>query len=112
MTGSASPRRGPLFRSGKPPRGQRPRGGAEDRKSTRLNSSNLVISYAVFCLTKKNHICIACLLARAAGSVAGTNLIEREVHILHLETLRNASDGSASDLAPAARPFPQPHAYA
>src|SRR5256885_16802719 len=29
-----------------PPRG-------EDRKSTRLNSSHLVISYAVFCLKKK-----------------------------------------------------------
>src|ERR1022692_3806505 len=27
---------------------------ALDRKSTRLNSSHLVISYAVFCLTKKN----------------------------------------------------------
>src|SRR5256885_11940198 len=27
---------------------------AEDRKSTRLNSSHLVISYAVFCLKKKN----------------------------------------------------------
>src|SRR5256885_16195164 len=26
----------------------------EDRKSTRLNSSHLVISYAVFCLKKKN----------------------------------------------------------
>src|SRR5256885_3166197 len=29
-------------------------GQAEDRKSTRLNSSHLVISYAVFCLKKKN----------------------------------------------------------
>src|SRR2546426_4838008 len=29
-------------------------GGAEDRKSTRLNSSHLVISYAVFCLKKKS----------------------------------------------------------
>src|SRR2546426_9307175 len=32
---------------------------ARDRKSTRLNSSHLVISYAVFCLKKKktnNHI--------------------------------------------------------
>src|SRR5256885_5113379 len=29
------------------------RGSAEDRKSTRLNSSHLVISYAVFCLKKK-----------------------------------------------------------
>src|SRR5256885_14796159 len=27
-----------------------------DRKSTRLNSSHLVISYAVFCLKKKNHV--------------------------------------------------------
>src|SRR2546426_4826993 len=28
--------------------------GEQDRKSTRLNSSHLVISYAVFCLKKKN----------------------------------------------------------
>src|SRR2546426_6077837 len=28
--------------------------GNQDRKSTRLNSSHLVISYAVFCLKKKN----------------------------------------------------------
>src|SRR5256885_6697579 len=43
-----------------------------DRKSTRLNSSHLVISYAVFCLKKKNScICffrclhfLSCLLSR------------------------------------------------
>src|ERR1039458_10502023 len=29
--------------------------GMRDRKSTRLNSSHLGISYAVFCLKKKNH---------------------------------------------------------
>src|SRR5699024_12590025 len=29
-------------------------GGPEDRKSTRLNSSHVSISYAVFCLKKKN----------------------------------------------------------
>src|SRR5256885_11826135 len=29
--------------------------GRQDRKSTRLNSSHLVISYAVFCLKKKNN---------------------------------------------------------
>src|SRR5438132_2300268 len=29
--------------------------GLEDRKSTRLNSSHTVISYAVFCLKKKKH---------------------------------------------------------
>src|SRR3712207_7716127 len=28
----------------------------EDRKSTRLNSSHANISYAVFCLKKKNHM--------------------------------------------------------
>src|SRR5690242_21844853 len=30
-----------------------------DRKSTRLNSSHMSISYAVFCLKKKNNITIA-----------------------------------------------------
>src|SRR5256885_5432676 len=30
-------------------------GARQDRKSTRLNSSHLVISYAVFCLKKKNY---------------------------------------------------------
>src|SRR5436309_11827365 len=30
-------------------------GGVEDRKSTRLNSSHVKISYAVFCLKKKKH---------------------------------------------------------
>src|SRR2546426_4691593 len=30
-----------------------------DRKSTRLNSSHLVISYAVFCLKKKKSSCFA-----------------------------------------------------
>src|SRR5699024_12023502 len=29
--------------------------GQRDRKSTRLNSSHVSISYAVFCLKKKNH---------------------------------------------------------
>src|SRR5256885_12292501 len=32
------------------------RQGHQDRKSTRLNSSHLVISYAVFCLKKNNNI--------------------------------------------------------
>src|SRR6476646_11778603 len=53
-----------LFRSlpasGSPGGGRRrpgrPRSGsAQDRKSTRLNSSHTVISYAVFCLKKKKH---------------------------------------------------------
>src|SRR5256885_4983566 len=35
----------------------------EDRKSTRLNSSHLVISYAVFCLKKKTTMVCLTLLA-------------------------------------------------
>src|SRR5256885_3811350 len=38
---------------------------ALDRKSTRLNSSHLVISYAVFCLTKKRHDTLDAELAPA-----------------------------------------------
>src|SRR5256885_13312822 len=33
-----------------------------DRKSTRLNSSHLVISYAVFCLKKKKYMIIVVIL--------------------------------------------------
>src|SRR5256885_6467401 len=52
-----------LFRSREhsgPPRARQraahadPTHSGRDRKSTRLNSSHLVISYAVFCLKKKN----------------------------------------------------------
>src|SRR5256885_7379569 len=35
-----------------------------DRKSTRLNSSHLVISYAVFCLKKKQEDTAVCIFAR------------------------------------------------
>src|SRR3989442_11494596 len=35
--------------------GARPAAAQGDRKSTRLNSSHVRISYAVFCLKKKNH---------------------------------------------------------
>src|SRR2546426_7047215 len=52
-------RLGPVSGAGTPAAGTRPDRGetadpaASDRKSTRLNSSHLVISYAVFCLKKK-----------------------------------------------------------
>src|SRR5258708_30749795 len=36
-----------------------------DRKSTRLNSSHQIISYAVFCLKKKNKIIARCTESRA-----------------------------------------------
>src|SRR3712207_7556192 len=57
LGGGGDLRRGELRR---PRRGRRqsrvdgPRGRSEDRKSTRLNSSHANISYAVFCLKKKN----------------------------------------------------------
>src|SRR5256885_13048203 len=40
----------------------------EDRKSTRLNSSHLVISYAVFCLKKKSASTKSCSPASLNGS--------------------------------------------
>src|SRR5437588_4178453 len=45
-------RRRPGRGGGPPPR----RRSCQDRKSTRLNSSHTVISYAVFCLKKKSRI--------------------------------------------------------
>src|SRR5256885_12998339 len=39
-----------------------------DRKSTRLNSSHLVISYAVFCLKKKNLIAVSLYVVRISQS--------------------------------------------
>src|SRR5256886_6973807 len=35
----------------------------QDRKSTRLNSSHSQISYAVFCLKKKKHTTLICIIA-------------------------------------------------
>src|SRR5256885_10868496 len=45
-----------------------------DRKSTRLNSSHLVISYAVFCLKKKKYMKVilyfrVCSCCRLCGSI-------------------------------------------
>src|SRR5256885_13000155 len=40
----------------------------QDRKSTRLNSSHLVISYAVFCLKKKK-LCLMRCVAQAVALV-------------------------------------------
>src|SRR5436190_7336508 len=45
-------------------------GAGEDRKSTRLNSSHTVISYAVFCLKKKKMIAVIPL----RGGVTGVGL--------------------------------------
>src|SRR5690606_38567047 len=42
-------------------------GAEEDRKSTRLNSSHVKISYAVFCLKKKNSEACASYVRPAVG---------------------------------------------
>src|SRR5258708_17434023 len=42
--------------AGRPSRGRLAPTGLLDRKSTRLNSSHQIISYAVFCLKKKNNV--------------------------------------------------------
>src|SRR6266850_895489 len=48
--GRPRPRAAPRARDSELPSHQRPDPRRPDRKSTRLNSSHLVISYAVFCL--------------------------------------------------------------
>src|SRR5256885_8185512 len=60
-----------LLRHGSPPQSTRVKRSwpGEDRKSTRLNSSHLVISYAVFCLKKKK-LTTACCAKRAGLSNA------------------------------------------
>src|SRR5256885_5740144 len=87
-----------LFRSDEVAGGRVPLGGGDaharmhglhvapqDRKSTRLNSSHLVISYAVFCLKKKN-ITYACVLLletathqTACATVIGTSVVTIDV---------------------------------
>src|SRR5256885_12600215 len=67
-------------RDARPPRPPRPddrrdrpygqRDERPDRKSTRLNSSHLVISYAVFCLKKKKKYHTFSLLPRSSSSHA------------------------------------------
>src|SRR5256885_12858158 len=50
-------------------RQQRGRHRGADRKSTRLNSSHLVISYAVFCLKKKKKNTDTIILKRATTTI-------------------------------------------
>src|SRR2546426_4579551 len=47
-----------------------------DRKSTRLNSSHLVISYAVFCLKKKNSREISQVGAQDFQHIGATTLLQ------------------------------------
>src|SRR5205807_8194162 len=59
------PNLSPAWRSGAPGRDRR--ASRLDRKSTRLNSSHLVISYAVFCLKKKTNRSMSCAPQRRSS---------------------------------------------
>src|SRR5271154_4209832 len=50
------------------------RAGSADRKSTRLNSSHMSISYAVFCLKKDIGVAVAVDVARADDLPAGARV--------------------------------------
>src|SRR5256885_5622513 len=70
----------PRSRPRQPPR--------RDRKSTRLNSSHLVISYAVFCLKKKKHKHVTLVVAvdvldLAAVEVDGLDVVGGAVALVH-----------------------------
>src|SRR5436853_5022809 len=78
-----------LFRSGPPPppllrpgnrarcRGAACRRGRPDRKSTRLNSSHLGSSYAVFCLKKKNTQRAHIIIHDAGASLLRNDLLQK-----------------------------------
>src|SRR5256885_1116043 len=57
----------------------------EDRKSTRLNSSHLVISYAVFCLKKKNRYK---LITNVRSSLMAVNIHITIIELNALHTKR------------------------
>src|ERR1039457_2274904 len=48
-----------------------------DRKSTRLNSSHLVISYAVFCLNKTQHSADDLYMYRIVSHTSRSNILVR-----------------------------------
>src|SRR5256885_8844162 len=53
----------------------------QDRKSTRLNSSHLVISYAVFCLKKKKQDSVLASFAES-DQRAPTNILQHRIYAL------------------------------
>src|SRR5205807_4744631 len=58
---------------------------SQDRKSTRLNSSHLVISYAVFCLKKKKkQYLIGTVVPTMTRSITPTKRLVIHTHLYHL----------------------------
>src|SRR5205814_6786707 len=67
---------------------------SQDRKSTRLNSSHLGMSYAVFCLKKKSHWAAAAISQKANGialgvshSVAAVRIFQDRCLVVRIEPL-------------------------
>src|SRR5205807_4648306 len=84
--------------------------GDGDRKSTRLNSSHLVISYAVFCLKKKkmnpyfNTYLMYTYFSRSPGSSSSTNFISATSALF--STLRPHSSSTSIIPCPAVDVLP------
>ena len=66
-------------------------------------SRSFYLSLAILPRPLREPIGLAYLLARAADTVADTRLIAREERVRHVETLRHACTGAASDVAAVAR---------
>src|SRR5256886_4564954 len=75
---------------------ERTRAGCPDRKSTRLNSSHSQISYAAFCLKKKNidHV-LASMRALLADATLEELFFQRyaERELMHYALLDNENQG-------------------
>src|SRR5205807_3170809 len=76
----------------------------EDRKSTRLNSSHLVISYAVFCLKKKITHVEQCISRIILGTLLAR--VCRTLSVL-AAALVLASCTNQIEIAPHLRPLPR-----
>src|SRR5256885_10379924 len=72
-----------------------------DRKSTRLNSSHLVISYAVFCLKKKTARFCVCRRTRGSTSLTSGRLSSHRVPRRYKAPVRPSS---VADSLPAGVP--------
>src|ERR1035441_10715050 len=95
MPGAVKWRRRSWWEPRAPIRSSRPCPFVRDRKSTRLNSSHLGISYAVFCLKKKGHVEV------------GGDVLRRHAHVARVERIGQSpghgvdGDAVAHPLAPA-----------
>src|SRR2546429_7253555 len=66
-------------------------------------SRSFYLSLAILPRPLREPIGLAYLVARAADTVADTRLIAREERVRHVEALRSAAAGRASDVAAVAR---------